>query len=435
MRIAIIGAGAGGLAAAYDLARAGHEVTVFEAGTTPGGLGGGFREPDWEWSVEKFYRHWFTSDRDILGLIRELGWGNEIVVRRPVTAVYHDNKFYPYDSILSWLVFPGLPFPLRVWNLFIAGVFLKLNPFWRWMEAYAADDWMRRWFGSRIYDRLWKPLLVGKFGEENYRQINMAWFWARMHARTPNLVTYQGGMQAFFDRMAGRLGEIGVRFRYSTPVNVIASHPESGLELRWPSGSERFDACLATVSPHQLAAMASTLPADYLSQLRALRHMGAVVMVFELSHRLSTQGVYWHNLPKDAGFPFLGLVEHTNFVAPENFGGSHIVYCGDYLPLGHEYFSQPLEALRMRFLPALRRINPEFQPDWVQKTWLFKAEYAQPIPGIRHSRNIPAVRTPLPGLYFASMSQIYPWDRGTNFAVRLGREAARMILEDCKSKS
>jgi protoporphyrinogen oxidase len=430
MRIAIIGAGASGLAAAYDVARAGHEATIFEAETTPGGLGGGFREPDWEWSVEKYYRHWFTSDRDILGFIRELGWGNDIVVRRPVTAVYYNEKFYAYDSIPSWLAFPGLPVPLRVWNLFIAGTFLKLNPFWKWMEAYAADDWMRRWFGSRIYDQLWKPLLVGKFGEENYRQINMAWFWARMHARTPSLVTFQGGMQTFFDRTAGRLGEMGVRIRYSTPVTAIHPRPEGGLELRLASGGERFDACLATLSPHQLAGMAAALPADYLAQLRSLRHMGAVVMVFELSHRLSTQGVYWHNLPKESGFPFLGLVEHTNFIDPVHFGGNHIVYCGDYLPLGHEYFSLSQDALGKRFLPALRRINPEFQPDWMKKTWLFKTEYAQPIPGIRHSRNIPAVRTPLPGLYFASMSQVYPWDRGTNFAVRLGRDAAKMILED-----
>jgi protoporphyrinogen oxidase len=162
--------------------------------------------------------------------------------------------------------------------------------------------------------------------------------------------------------------------------------------------------------------------------------MGAVVLVLELTHRLSTQGVYWHNLPKDAGFPFLGLVEHTNFIDPEHFGGNHIIYCGDYLPLGHEYFSMTQDALQKRFLPALRRINPEFQPDWVKKTWLFKTEYAQPIPGIRHSRSIPAVRTPLPGLYFASMSQVYPWDRGTNYAVRLGREAARIILGDWKPK-
>jgi protoporphyrinogen oxidase len=319
-----------------------------------------------------------------------------------------------------------------VWNLLIAGTFLKLNPFWKPLEAYAADDWMRRWFGRRIYDKVWKPLLIGKFGEENYRSINMAWFWARMHSRTPSLATYRGGMQAFFDQLAGRLGEMGVRLQYSERVEAVVPRPEGGLELRWLSGKARFDVCLATLSPHQLAAVAPALPADYLAALRSLQHMGAVVMVFELTRQLSAAGVYWHNLPKDAGFPFLGLVEHTNFLSPEHFGGNHIVYCGDYLPLGHEYFSMTKAALQERFLPALRRINPEFEPAWVKKTWLFKTEYAQPISGINHSRNIPSIRTPLPGLYFASMSQVYPWDRGTNYAVRQGREAAKMILGDRK---
>jgi protoporphyrinogen oxidase len=430
MRVAIIGAGAGGLAAAYDLARAGYDVTVFESDATPGGLGGGFREPGWQSSVEKYYRHWFASDREILGFIRELGWEANILVRRPITAIFHDGKFFAYDSIRSWLAFPGLPFPLRVWNLLIAGFFLKVNPFWKWMEAVAADDWMRRWFGRRIYDEVWKPLLVGKFGEENYRLINMAWFWARMHSRTPNLVSYRGGMQAFFDQLAARLKGMGVSMRYGARVNAVAAHPEGGLELRWGSSKERFDACLATLSPHQLAGIAPALPEEYLAKLRSLRHMGAVIMVFALTHRLSDQGVYWHNLPKDAGFPFLALVEHTNFMSTEDFNGDHIVYCGDYLPLNHEYFHLSQEELRKRFLSALPRFNPAFQLSWVKKSWLFRTEYAQPIPLVCHSRNIPSVRTPLPGLYFASMSQVYPWDRGTNYAVRLGREAAAMIIRD-----
>ncbi len=428
MKIAVIGAGVGGLAAAYDLARAGHAVTIYEAGSTPGGLGGGFRDADWDWSVEKFYRHWFTSDRDILGLIRELGLGNRIVVRRPVTAVYHEGKFYALDSIPSWLAFPGLPLPLRFWNLLVAGSFLKLNPFWKWMEAYSADEWMRRWFGRRIYEKMWKPLMLGKFGEENYRTIPMSWFWARMHSRTPSLTTYEGGMQSLLDQFAAQLESMGVKINYSAAVRKIFAQPGGGLELSGEMGTEAFDCCLATTSPHQLADMAPGLPAEYLARLRALRHMGAVVMVFSLSHPLSTQGVYWHNLPKDAGFPFLAMVEHTNFISTAHFGGDHIIYCGDYLPLGHEYFRLPKQELEKRFLAVLPRFNPEFRPGWVKKSWLYTTEYAQPIPEVFHSRRLPDVRSPLPGLYFASMSQVYPWDRGMNYAVRLARETAKKMI-------
>ena len=132
---------------------------------------------------------------------------------------------------------------------------------------------------------------------------------------------------------------------------------------------------------------------------------------------------------KSAGFPFLALVEHTNFVSAEFFGGDHIIYCGDYLEPEHEYFSMSKDELVQRFLPSLSRVNPRFSPDWVRDSWLFRTPYAQPIPLLNHSQAIPDLRTPLPGLWFASMSQVYPWDRGTNFAVEIGRRAARMMLE------
>jgi protoporphyrinogen oxidase len=177
-----------------------------------------------------------------------------------------------------------------------------------------------------------------------------------------------------------------------------------------------------------MAKLCPDLPEYYLKGLLELKSMGAVVMVLSLKRRLSEQGYYWFNLPKEAGYPFLALVEHTNFVPAEHFGGDHIVYAGDYLEAGHEYFSLSDEQLLERFLPAFKKFNPEFSREWVKKMWVFKTNYAQPVPLVNHSKNIPAIQAPIEGLYFASMSQVYPWDRGTNFAVEIGRKAARLML-------
>jgi protoporphyrinogen oxidase len=447
MKVAVVGAGAGGLAAAYDLARGGHQVTLFEADDHVGGLAAGFRGPGWEWSVERYYHHWFASDRAILGLIDELGWRDRVLFPWPSTAVYHEGRFYRLDAPLSagfagwpWLDrLPGagtlargvhlLRFPpltlVDKMRYGLAALALLLAPGWQRFERTTADAWLAKWMGPRTYRLLWQPLLEGKFGP-HYREVNMAWFWARVKARTPRLGTFVGGFQAFMDELADVVRRRGVTIRLSTPVARI--EPADGaLRLAVGSSPETFDRCLVTTSPGLLARMTPSLPPAYLEGLRSLRAMGAVVMVLALRHRLSEQGVYWHNLPKAAGFPFLALVEHTNFLPPEHFGGDHIVYLGDYLDPEHEYFSLTQEQLLDRFLPSLSRFNPAFAPDWVRAAWLFRTAYAQPIPPVNHSRAIPPLETPVPGLWFASMSQVYPWDRGTNFAVEVARRAVRQM--------
>jgi len=152
-------------------------------------------------------------------------------------------------------------------------------------------------------------------------------------------------------------------------------------------------------------------------------------MILSLKHRLSEEGYYWFNIPKPVGFPFLSLVEHTNFLSPDYFGSDHIVYIGDYLDPDHEFFHLGKEEILSRFLPWLPRFNPNFNPDWIKKTWLFRTPYAQPVPTVNHSRNIPPIQTPIPGLFFASMSQVYPWDRGTNFAVEIARRSAKLMMD------
>lgn len=428
MKIAIIGAGFGGLSAAYDLSKNGHDVTVFEAAGHVGGLAAGFKEPHWDWSVEHFYHHWFQSDAHMLGLIEELGLSSKVIFPRPYTVVLHQGRWYPFDSIPNALRYPGLGWGVNKVRFGLVGVYLRLTNQWKSLETVTVDSWMRKYAGEKVYSQMWEPLVIGKFGEKYAKQVNMAWLWARLKARTTRLGTYQGGFQAFADDFAAILAEMGVTIKLDTPVEAINPNADGKLTLKTSQAEEiTFHQVLVTTSPGLLSRMAPDLPEPYLRGLLELKSMGAVVLTMSLRHQLSEDGYYWFNMPKNAGFPFLALVEHTNYVSPEHFGGEHILYAGDYLDPDHEYFSLSKEDLLERFLSAIQRINPKFSRDWVIKTWVHRTKYAQPVPLVNHSRNIPEIQTPIPGLFFASMSQVYPWDRGTNFAVEIGREAARMM--------
>ncbi len=430
-QVAIIGAGIGGMSAAYDLAKAGKRVTIFEAADHVGGLAAGFKEPHWDWTVERFYHHWFHSDEHILGLIDELGWSEQVLFPKPVTVMYYQGKFYPFDSIPAALMYPGLGWGINKIRFGLVGLYLRLTSNWKPLETTTVDAWMRKWAGDKVYESMWEPMMIGKFGEEYAKDVNMAWLWARLHARTTRLGTFEGGFQVFADKFAERLRDIGVKIKLKTRVTEIKKTIDDQVTIRTGDGQDHvFSQILVTTSPGLLARLAPGLPESYLEGLLSLKSMGAVVMVLSVKHQLSREGYYWYNIPKSAGFPFLSLVEHTNFLKPEYFGGDHILYIGDYLPQDHENFDLTKEEIEAKFLPHLSKFNPDFSPEWVKKTWLFRTKYAQPVPLVNHSKNIPEIQTPVPGLYFASMSQVYPWDRGTNFAVEIGRRAAGMMIQD-----
>ncbi len=424
MNVGIIGAGITGLTAAYDLTRMGHQVTIYEARPYAGGLAAGFSDPRWEWPLERFYHHWFASDREVLGLIDELGASARTFFPRPTTSIYHQGHIYPFDSPLRVLRFTPLPLIDRL-RVGVVTLYLRMLRNWHPLERVTAAEWTRRAVGQRAYEVLWKPLLISKFGEQNYQDVNMAWFWARLYKRTPRLGYFEGGFQGLVDLLVERVRAQGGVVQLNTHVRGI--YPTEGqIKLKLDGGEAQHNQVIATCSPRALHVRTPALPPDYATSLDNLKSMGAVVLILALRHRL-TDGHYWINMPKSEGIPFMGLVEHTNYISPEHYDGDHLVYCGDYLEPEHPYFSYSKEQLLETYLPGLVRVNPDFRPDWVRASWMFTEPYAQPVPTLDHSRNIPPLRTPIPGLWAANMSQVYPWDRGTNYAVELGRRVATAL--------
>jgi protoporphyrinogen oxidase len=422
--IGIVGAGVTGLTAAYDLLKAGHKVVIYEARPYVGGLAAGFKDEAWDWPLEHFYHHIFASDRDIIGFAEELGLGEMIFFERPVTSIYYQGAIYPLDSPLRVLQFRPLPFIDRV-RFGVVAAFLRYNPFWRPFERTTAHSWLRRALGARGYEILWQPMLEGKFGNY-YQDVNLAWFWARLAKRTPRLGYFKGGFQGFLNALADKVREAGGDIRLEHHVRGIHQEAAGRVRLELGAGDQVHDRVLATCSPHMLKARTPSLPPSYMAALDELSSMGAVVMVLALKQQVTGEH-YWINIPKREGFPFLAFVEHTNYVSSEHYGGDTVVYCGDYLPPDHEYFELSEEALLERFIPGIQRINPAFNRDWIRKAWKFSEIYAQPVPFVNHSAHIPPIQTPVPNLYMANMSQVYPWDRGTNYAVEIGRRAAALI--------
>ena len=420
--IGVIGAGILGLTAALRFVQAGARVVVIEREDRVGGLVASFEVGGTH--LERFYHHLFRSDRDVQELIAEVGLGEELVWPRPDTSVLYGGQIHGLDSALDVLRFSPLRMADRI-RLGAAIAYLKLEGNFRRLEGKTAAAWIRRWMGPEVFRILWEPLLRSKFGDYA-EQIALPWFWSRVHLRSPNLGYLRGGFYRLYERLAQILEDAGARLQLGTEVRSVAAI-DGKVIVETSLGAETFDRLLVTVPTRLFMRLAAGLPEEYRARYDYGDFYGAHSVILVLSRPLMT-GIYWLNL-NDPGFPFLAAVEHTNLLPPSDYDGRHIVYLGNYLPMSAELFGAPDEEVLRRFLEALPRINPEFDPSWVQESYVFKAPYAQPIVTVDYHKHIPPHDTPLPGVFLANMFQVYPQDRGQNYSVRMANRVAKDLLK------
>ena len=441
-RVGIIGGGIAGLTAAYRLALSGHQVTLWEQHERLGGQAAAFPVGD-DAYLEYFYHHLFMSDTAIASLIAELGIEDRLVWIDSNVGFFADGRVYPLTSATDLLKLGFIPFTDRI-RIGLATLYLQRitesSGKWRRFEQVTAWEWLRKAVGKRAFERVWGRQLIAKFGDRA-QEVAMVWFWNKIFLRTqsrPGLLAREqlgyilGSFNVLIDRLADACCDLGVDIRVGVGVSsLVRNDGPDRFTLHGTDGrNEPVDAIIATTPSPVLLRLIPDMPEPYRTQLTSATYQGAVCMLLKLKHPLSQ--TYWMNIG-DERLPFTGIIEHTNFIGPEHYGGWHYVYVSKYVDWDHPYVSMTDDELLDEYEPKLQIVNPAFNRSWISRMWVFKERAAQPIIGLNYSDKIPAHQTPVAGLYLANTAQIYPEDRGTNYSVDLGNRIAAQVADDLAS--
>lgn len=411
MKIAIAGGGFTGLSAALTLAQQGHQIILYEKEKKLGGLAGSYRQQDWDWSVEQHYHHWFTNDIYAINLIKKLGLEKKLIFPDSLTSIYYKGKIFPFNSISQILSFS----PLSLINRFRIGavsLYLKFLPpgQGQQLEKFTASEWISKYYGNDINEIVWKPLLTGKFGPYS-DSVNMAWFWARIKKRTLKLGYLEGGYQTLVDAMEKRLNKLNVTVKKGASFKP---------------GSASFDKTIITVPSPVFLSMYPDLPENYKQKITSIPHLYALNLLL-ITDKKILKDTYWLNI-NDRSFPFIAVIQQTNMTDSKNYGRNNLAYIANYLPPDHPFLKMSEQQLFMAFLPYLKKINPDINTEIkIKNLKLFVGPYAQPVFPVNYSKIKPDFETPIPDVYLANMDMVYPWDRGTNYAIELGENMAKFV--------
>ncbi len=432
--IAILGGGLNGMVCAYFLSRLGHRVTIYEQSNQLGGLAAGF--PLNGTSLEKAYHHIFTTDSHIIDLVKELGIEDSLLWHKGSIGLFYDKVLYPFMSPRDLLLFKPLPILDRI-RLGLVVLYLQKTRNWKKYVNVTASDWMKSCSGKRGFQVIWEPLLRGKFHEQ-YDKVSMAWLWARIHTRANSrtkditqetLGYFKGGFQVIVTALSDMLHRQGVEVNLSSPVQSIQyDHQSKKILVAQANVQRRYDRVICTIPSSvfsRLIARNDSVTEDYKRSLESISYLHAVCVIFTSKQKLTDY--YWNNV-NDLNSPFLAFICHTNLVDRSLYKDEEVYYLGTYLPDGHRYLDMPEDSLIDEWFYYLNSIFPEFDIEGVTARHIFRLRHAQHVVDKNYLKKMPSYQTPIPGVFLANFSQIYPEDRGTNFAVKQAKEVSALVI-------
>lgn len=431
MNICIIGGGATGLVAGYELIKKGHSVTICEGAEGPGGLVGVMNVG--QLPIEGFYHHIFTSDTHIIQLIDELGLSPKLLWREPKNGMYANNRLYPFTSPLDLLRFEELSFieRIRMGMLVYIAKFIKE---WTSLESMSSKDWIIKYAGNNVYEKVWGTLLQSKF-DVDADKVSAVWIWNKFKLRGSSrgkninkeqLGYLEGSFGLVYKALAERIAAMGGQVLYNTLIRQVLQKPDKSLDVMISGKARTFDKVLVTSAPVTLKHLGLPLDSGYMDRLEKIKYKSNICMMLELKESISPY--YWVTVAQK-DWPFVLVIEHTRLIPDERYG-SKVVYLSRYLDEKNPLYTAGDHEIRELFLDHLKKLFPGFDSGNVLRCTINRARYAQPVVVENYSSILPDYKTPIENLYLASMAQIYPEDRGQNYSIRMGVHIANVIAGD-----
>ncbi|MBN1356379.1 FAD-dependent oxidoreductase [bacterium] len=416
----IVGGGFTGLCCAYYLSRKNYHVVLFEKEAGPGGLARPVPFLDTE--IDRYYHFICRFDSCLLAFVNELELGGAVKWRRTDMDYHVKGRLYPFTDPQDLLGFK----PLSLWNRFRFGV--SMLPFfllsdWRSLDTIPNDAWLIRWGGQKVYDIIWKPLMVKKY-HHRHREIPAAWVWGRTRRRSRSrhgfprrevLGYIEGGTKTIIDRITRLVRSHDGELLDNQPV-VDIRKLEDGFEIRTTNEVRRVDRLISTIPAPLTADLAPSLPEDYRRRLSELEYLAVICPIIAVDGQIARN--YWTNI-YETEIPYLGVIEFSRLNPDPGFQGKSVAYMPFYIWPEDDLWSASDETVLSIAIKHLEQMFPWFRSGQIRESLVHRDRYSQPLIQTGHLHRMLPFETPWEGMYILDSSMIYPEDRGLNNCIRL----------------
>ena len=426
-KLTIIGGGITGLTVAYIAAKNGAQVTILEKSNYFGGLLNTF--PVGANYLEYYYHHFFTHDAELMWLLRELDLMDKLVYNNTSMGFFRHGEIYGFNTPVDLLAFK----PLSIYSAIrfgITSLYLAKVARWEKYENVSALDWFYTWAGRSVTDTIWKPMLDIKFGPHSSK-IPLSWMIGRLKQRlysrkdgNEELAYLNGSLKVLLDSLISKLEKMDVSLVNNVNIDELIGDKNSLKKIRYNNKEIIGSPFIFTIPSTKMVGLFHSVNPEFSDKLAKVKYFGVICVILELNKKFTD--IYWLNIA-DEGFPFGGIIEHTNFISKTEYDGKHIIYLSRYFDQSESIALMEKNELIKLMIEPLSKINSGFDKSWIDHIHVFKTDSAAVVCDLEFSNKVMNCKTPIENLYIANMAHVYPDERSVNNSIRIAANACKTI--------